>query len=156
MSNTNIIIVTVLSLAVLAGGYVFYSQSGGDISSVTSGITGSTTAATTTGADQEQTLQRLNDLESIEIDAEFLNSSTFTSLENFGISIEPQPVGRSNPFEAVNSAVVPEVSESSVNIEAAGNSSEQSESAATTSVDQLLQSEATSTRNTATSSQNSQ
>jgi len=155
MSNTNIAITTVLFLAVLAGGYVFYTQSDDNMTPAASGITGSTTA-TTTGADQEQTLQRLNNLESIEIDAEFLNSSTFTSLENFGISIEPQPVGRSNPFQVVNSAVVPEVSENSVNIEAAENSTEQSESTATTSVDQLLESGPTSTQNATTSTQGSQ
>jgi hypothetical protein len=150
MTKTNIIATIILTLILITGGYLYYTQTSESVTRITGAIT--TEVGTTTDADQDQTLQRLNTLEDIEIDSEFLNSSTFGSLENYGISIEPQPVGRSNPFEEAETIIIPNVSENSVSIESTTGSSSQRVSTSSDPVQQLLESEATSTSGVATTS----
>lgn len=136
----------VIILVLVVGGYLFYTRSSGaSISEIADNVTGATLATSTLDADRDQTLQRLNELQDITIDTEFLTSDSFRSLENFGISIEPQPAGRSNPFEPATVVEPADVIESSPNIDLTGDSENQqggvqsTTSQSTTSVDQLLE-----------------
>jgi len=141
MNSTYQIATAVFLIAVVAvGGYVFFGQSeGGGVDSLTNSINDSSQASTTRDVNRDQTLQRLNELEDITVDSEFLSSDTFQSLENFGISIEPQSVGRSNPFTPASVLEPAEVTDSSINIEGPAN---------TTNTDDEIDSEGTSTQST--------
>jgi len=140
--------IVVLVAGLSAGGYFFYNQpSDISVNGITAQVTGSSPATSTLDADQNQTLQRLNKLENIAIDAEFLDSEMFRSLENYGITIEAQSVGRQNPFRSPGVVPPADVSESSVNIDLSEenrtqqntNNSPSNSSQATTSVDALLE-----------------
>jgi len=160
MNSTYQIITAIFLLAVIAvGGYVFLGQSdGANVNSFTDELDDLTQATSTVEVNRDQTLQRLNKLENIAIDTNFLNADMFQSLENFGISIEPQSVGRSNPFTPASVLEPAEVSDSSINIEMPANTTEDNEvnsegtsTQSTTSVDQLSES-GTSEASEATSS----
>lgn len=146
MSKTSTIIGVVLTILLLGGiGYVYYTNSGDLLSTSSILPTDSlvTETATTTDPGQDQTLQRLNRLENINIDTEFLSSQTFRSFENFGIEIQSQPVGRSNPFTPPEVEVPVIIKDNETQLPetgAASQSSEQDDQNAqdsTTSVDQL-------------------
>lgn len=47
-------------------------------------------------------LSLLNKISSIALDGKFLSAPAFQSLQDFSISIAPQPSGRSNPYLPVN------------------------------------------------------
>ncbi|PSO45524.1 MAG: hypothetical protein BRC25_02015 [Parcubacteria group bacterium SW_6_46_9] len=132
----------VVLLAVLAvGGYVFYTQSDSNIGELTRNVSGSLQATTTLDADQSQTLQRLNELEDITIDTEFLRSDAFRSLKNFGIAIEPKSVGRPNPFAPAGVVDPADVSkiDANMDIDLSDPQDSATSSQGTTSVDQLLE-----------------
>jgi hypothetical protein len=63
------------------------------------------TAALVTSSDVDsmsnEMLQALSRLKSISFDPELFNDSTFVSLVDFGTQIQPQPVGRPNPFAPI-------------------------------------------------------
>lgn len=174
MSNTTKIISVVILVLVLGGaGFLYYSQSSNILSagSVLSG-TNSLNSPTSTppGPARDQTLQRLNRLEDIDINTEFLSAQTFTSLENFGISIQSQPVGRDNPFIPSEVQIPATITGDQVDFSATGTSSQGSNlndgtssnqsnvgtttsaTSGTTSLDQL-ESSGVSTTTTSTTSQ---
>jgi hypothetical protein len=140
--------IVVLVAGLSAGGYFFYNQpSDVSVNGITAQVTGSSPATSTLDADQNQTLQRLNKLENIAIDAEFLDSEMFRSLENYGITIEQQSVGRQNPFRSPGVVSPADVSESSVDIDLFEenrtqqntNNTQGNSGQSTTSVDALLE-----------------
>jgi len=145
----------VLIALLVVGGYVFYTQSDNSIGELTRNVSGSLQATTTLDADQNQTLQRLNELEDITIDTEFLRSDAFRSLKNFGIAIEPKSVGRPNPFAPAGVVDPADVSKIDANMDVGlsdpGDSATGSQG--TTSVDQLLET-GNQGRGSATSSTN--
>lgn len=44
-------------------------------------------------------LRKLNELKAIEIDGSIFSDERFSSLTNFSVPIEAEPIGRTNPFE---------------------------------------------------------
>lgn len=146
MNKTSTIIGAVLTILLLGGiGYVYYTNSG-DLPSTSSILPSDslvTETATTTDPGQDQTLQRLNRLENISIDTEFLSSQTFRSFENFGIEIQSQPVGRNNPFTPPEVQIPVIINDNETQLPETGAASQSSEQDdqntqdSTTSVDQL-------------------
>jgi len=141
MNKTYTIIAAIFVLALVGvGGYFFYNQSSDTtLSGLTSNLTESSPDVETLDADRDETLQRLSNLKSIEINTKFLDSQAFNSLKDFGITIEPQSVGRSNPFEPAGVVDPADVSESSVGIESTRNDTgqQQNQFGGTTTLDQL-------------------
>lgn len=95
--NYQNIIGAVLIIVVLGGGYWWYSggsEPSDDGPSLVAGQPGSESAL---AADSE-ILSLLEDLREIDFNERFLTSSEFRSLQDFSIDIQPQPLGRDNPF----------------------------------------------------------
>ncbi|NTV44550.1 MAG: hypothetical protein HGA67_02550 [Candidatus Yonathbacteria bacterium] len=55
--------------------------------------------------DERSTLQLLSDMQSISLTANVLQSTTFLSLKDFSVPIQPEPQGRENPFAPVAGVV---------------------------------------------------
>ncbi len=85
-------IVVVLLLAF--GGYLLYSGS----SATSEDVGPLTTSDPISDESSPEVVQQLNRLRSININTDFLASTEFRSLADFSIQINPQPVGRDNPF----------------------------------------------------------
>lgn len=49
----------------------------------------------------QQLIILLDELERLQLDGAVLTSPAFTSLEDFGVDIVPEPVGRNNPFAPI-------------------------------------------------------
>jgi hypothetical protein len=126
-NSTKIISLVVLVLILGGAGYFYYSESSNILSagSVLSGTNSLNTPTTTaSGPSRDQTLQRLNRLEDINIDTDFLSAQIFTSFENFGISIRSQPVGRDNPFIPSQVQIPPEITGEQIDFSETGTSSQ--------------------------------
>lgn len=144
MSKITKIISGVVLVVILAGaGYLYYADTGGALLS-TSALPGSDSATTSsaTGPERDQTLQRLNRLEDISINTDFLSAQVFTSFKNFGISIQSQPVGRENPFIPPEVQIPATITDDQADFPATSTAPQQPESsagedAATTSIEQL-------------------
>ena len=54
------------------------------------------------GADNQEFLRVLKNLESVTLDGSILSSEAFTSLVDFSVQISDQPKGRINPFKPIN------------------------------------------------------
>lgn len=84
---------------ILVGAYFLLggaADTGGSLETSTS--TASEETGSTGTVDTSEVVNQLNNLQSISIDPEFFNSQAFLSLEDFGVTINPQEVGRDNPF----------------------------------------------------------
>lgn len=84
---------------ILAGAYLLLGgsvDSGGSLETSTSSV--SEQAMAVGNVDTSEVVDQLNSLQSISIDPDFFNSQAFLSLEDFGVTISPQEVGRENPF----------------------------------------------------------
>lgn len=78
-------------IAVLAIGYSFFSGN-----SLPDGLTSQAVGS----APQEggDLIALLAELKSIDLDTSILEDSTFLTLQDFTVSLSPEPVGRTNPF----------------------------------------------------------
>lgn len=56
---------------------------------------------------EQEILRLLLDMRSIRLDSSIFENPAFASLRDFGRSIVPEPVGRTNPFEPAESAFQP-------------------------------------------------
>lgn len=144
MNNTTNIIGGVVLVIIMAGvGVLYYADVGGALLSSASLPGGSTaTTSSATGPERDQTLQRLNRLEDIDIQTEFLSGQIFTGFENFGIAIQSQPVGRDNPFTPPQVQIPATITENQVDFS----------STSTPPRQQNANSEATTATNTSTTS----
>ncbi len=161
MNKTAKIISGVVLIIILAGvGYLYYADTGGAPLS-TSALPGSSSATTSpaTGPERDQTLQRLNRLEDIDINTEFLSAQVFTSFENFGIAIQSQPVGRDNPFTPPQVQIPATITENQADFSTTSTQPQQSDSnneanatttTSTTSIDQLPSTDSATTTGSAT------
>jgi hypothetical protein len=106
------LIAGLVAIVVILGGLYIFVFSGDDgASSSTLQVASSSKATgvaegTESLVDTELILQRLNELRQIKISIEFFNSPTFLSLQDFGVTINPQLIGRDNPF--IPSTYVPD------------------------------------------------
>ena len=98
-SNKNTIIIGVVIVVVLFGGWYFYSK--GSSSASTSQLISSSPNNTAQGAVGADVLSILNNVSSINIDANFFQTPAYQSLVDYSIAVPPQPVGRNNPFAPV-------------------------------------------------------
>lgn len=93
MLNSKILTGLVI-IAVFGLGYYAYSS----LSS------GSGAAPAVTSPVSKELLIALSNLHTIELDGGVFSDPTFQSLNDFGVTIPPQPVGRRNPFQPTTSA----------------------------------------------------
>lgn len=106
MINTGKIVgAVVLLLLLVAGGYYVYGDSDSQSTDLLTEQTPTEEASGPSEEGEEDTrltaataLQKLNQLQQIELSTEFFETKEFRSLKNFGITIQPQPTGRDNPF----------------------------------------------------------
>jgi hypothetical protein len=83
-------------LVAIAGGYIYFFR-GGDVFQIKTG--GEHAAATSEArAAQQQLISLLRDLRAIKLDLSVFEDPRFRSLTDFTPVIEPEPVGRENPF----------------------------------------------------------
>lgn len=85
-------------------GWLYFYISGSDKSVGSSGNLLMQQSATNTaaiGASEQEILSLLRRLKSISLQTELFESNAFRSLEDFGVTLEPQPIGRSNPFAPI-------------------------------------------------------
>lgn len=52
----------------------------------------------TAGSIGSETLQILSELRTLKLDEDIFSDKAFRSLEDFSMELQPQPVGRNNPF----------------------------------------------------------
>lgn len=103
---TKLVVGGIAIVAVLTALYIFVfsgGQSAGTDSTLlvsTSTETGNTVTGSdgVTAVDTDRILRQLNDLRRIRINTDLFNSQAFLSLVDFSITINPQPIGRDNPF----------------------------------------------------------
>lgn len=155
-NTTKLVSGLVLIIVMLAGGYFLLQQSDGALvssSMLPGGGIGQSTSSPEIDLAQDQTLQRLNRLEDIDINADFLSAGIFESFESFGISIQSQPVGRDNPFSPSQVSEPAEINGNTLDFSAesqtqtnATTSPNNTTSSATTSVDDLQPAGTTSTQ----------
>lgn len=103
--------ISILGLAVIVGaGYFAVAQ----YVSVAHGQSSLLTADQTSGnvsADGAQVLALLNRLKSINLDDRIFSNPNFLSLQDWSVTIDPQTVGRQNPYlPAAGSIPVPDAS----------------------------------------------
>ena len=91
-----IFIIILVTALVGFGGYS-YLQRG-----VPSGGDSGKGEAFTASVDGGSTLNLFGRLQSIELDTSFYSNASFVSLYDWGKAIEPEPVGRANPFAPIN------------------------------------------------------
>jgi len=91
------IALSVLAIAIAATLYgVIFGKNGPDLSLLTS-----ETPAAGARAVGEDVLELLATLRGIELDGSIFEDPAFRSLEDFGQTLVPEPVGRENPFAPV-------------------------------------------------------
>lgn len=91
----NKIVVIVLSLIVGAGAW--YGMSGGGSSGTTNLLVTEQLGGASNVAEKELVTTLLQ-LRAVSLDGTILSDPAFTSLQDFGSQIVPEPVGRPNPF----------------------------------------------------------
>jgi hypothetical protein len=92
-------VIAVLVVALVYGGYQFFVKPNlkdVDLISVSGPVVGTEV--------QGETLQLLQVLRSIKLDATVFESKTFRSLEDFSVPLREEPKSRSNPFAPVGSS----------------------------------------------------
>ena len=89
--NKVILVIVVIIIALLA----FYGMSGGGSSSA---LLSAKSPATDTSVNDRELLQLLTDMRNIHLEGHIFESTAYTSLQDFGRSIIPEPVGRQDPF----------------------------------------------------------
>jgi hypothetical protein len=90
-STKNLLISVGIILAAVLGYYVFSP----DFSSNSDSLLQESSQDNLAGA---QVLSLLNQIGSLQIDANFFKGAAFTSLQDYSVAIPPQTVGRPNPF----------------------------------------------------------
>lgn len=65
------------------------------------GLLVSSNRTSTTASAEREILSLVLELKSLNLSSDLFNSSVFRSFKDFGVVIEPQPVGRSNPFAPI-------------------------------------------------------
>lgn len=95
----NIIITVAVAILAFAV-YFFFLRGNGSTSD--SGLSVETVAGTTPTADKSL-VTLLLEMKSVKLDEELFNSPVFKSLSDYSIKIEPQEVGRTNPFAPLES-----------------------------------------------------
>lgn len=93
---TKLIVGLVLAAAIGAGAYFWLSSGGGGIMSLQTGGNGEEDMEL--DVNTEEVLQQLNRLRGLTIQSDIFQSDIYYSLQDFGISITEQPIGRENPF----------------------------------------------------------
>jgi len=89
--NKVILIIIVIIVAFL----VFYGTSG---SGGSGALLSAKSSAADTTVDDRELLQLLTDMRNINLEGHIFESAAYTSLQDFGRSIVPEPVGRQDPF----------------------------------------------------------
>ncbi len=110
MSKKTKILVGVLIVAVLIFVYTLYSpnkKTQGNLAVSSEGVIGD--LAREQSSLSEESLQVLVNLKSIEIDTSFFKSKTFRDLIDFSVQLEPEEVGRSNPFAPIETENSPKI-----------------------------------------------
>lgn len=87
----NIIILLVL-LATLALGYFIFMSNNGAVNN-------NDQVVNSIAIESQQFVTLLNELKEVEIDSSIFSDPRFSSLRNHSLPIEPEAVGRDNPFE---------------------------------------------------------
>lgn len=92
--------IILIVLVVIIAGFAWYGLA--DRTPSTSLLTNDSRADSTVV--EQDILRLLLDMRSIRLDSSVFENPAFTSLRDFGRSIVPEPVGRTNPFEPAESA----------------------------------------------------
>jgi len=90
--NKVILVIVVIIIALLA----FYGMSSGGNSN--NALLSTKSTATNTTVNDRELLQLLTDMRNIHLEGHIFESAAYTSLQDFGRSIVPEPVGRKDPF----------------------------------------------------------
>jgi len=90
--NKAILVIVVIIVALLA----FYGMSSGGSSS--SSVLSASSPNTDKAVNDRELLQLLTDMRNIHLEGNIFESASYTSLQDFGRSIIPEPVGRQDPF----------------------------------------------------------
>jgi len=99
-SNTKKIAITASVLLLLAGAIYFFFFNSGGTSTVQFDEFGNPTGAQVVGQDL---IDISNQLEKVSLDANLFANQAFINLIDFSIVLRDEPVGKKNPFQAVNS-----------------------------------------------------
>ncbi len=108
MSKKTKFLIGVLIAAVLIFIYSLYSpgeKTQGNLTVSQGGIVGG--MAQGTSSPSGESLQTLVNLKSIKIDTSFFKSKSFQGLIDFSVQLEPEEVGRSNPFAPIETETLP-------------------------------------------------
>jgi hypothetical protein len=88
-------LISILGLAIVVGtGYFTVAQ----YISVANGQTGLKPTKTVDSTSGAQVLALLNKLNSIKLDGQIFENEKFMSLQDWGVTIAPQTIGRQNPY----------------------------------------------------------
>lgn len=106
MDKRNIIniVILVLIVAVLGIGYQFFFA-GNSSSSASLQTTGALSSKSNSIADTADFLAIVAGLRSLKLDTSLFSNPAFKDLQDFGVTLSPQPVRNSNPFLPLHATV---------------------------------------------------
>lgn len=88
--HATLVFIAAIVLLGVFGYYYYFSQPQGDVLSASSSI-----------PEGQSILSLLTNVQSVKLDDSIFQDQVFQSLTDFGTTIPPEPVGRTNPFAAV-------------------------------------------------------
>lgn len=92
--DKKILVVGGVLLALIAGTYFYFSG-------YTATTTDTVSAPEETITGNQEVLRLLTELRSISLENDLFSDQAFQTLQDFGVNLESQPVGRSNPFAPI-------------------------------------------------------
>jgi hypothetical protein len=99
MTLSRTILIAILGVTALVGGYILFHEE--PIITLNAQEEGEVEELTATAIIGEDLMQAIETVKSINLDKSLFSDDAFVSLVNYETPIDPQPIGRDNPFAPV-------------------------------------------------------